>query len=324
MIIVKAPFRLPIAGGGCDLPSYYEQFGAELITSSINKFMYVFINEPPIPDKIRLHYSQIENVDDVGEIKHGIIREALKLHGINRPIEITSMADMASGTGMGSSSAFTVALLAGLNALQGNRITPWELAEEACKVEIELVNNPIGKQDQYASVFGGINELKIDKMGYVAVCPLKLDTEIISELENRLLMFYTGITHDANEILAEQGTKIKHDPTEMDEIRMIGGNIKKVLIDGNLDELGYLLDYHWRTKKKISGKMSDATIDGYYELALGNGASGGKLMGAGGGGLLLLCTKEGQRKRLKSTMINSGLKHIDFRFEFEGVKVMTI
>lgn len=326
MIITRAPFRLPLAGGGTDLPAYYSQFGGQLVTASINRYMFVFLNEPATSDKIKLYYSNTEIVQDVSEIKHNIIRESLKLHGIKGNLEIGSMADLEAGTGMGSSSVFTVALLAGLNTLKRKFISSKDLAEEACKVEIELVGKPIGKQDQYASCFGGINELKIDKSGEVTVNPLKLDKETIFELENRLLMFYTNITRDTNDILSDQSEKIKDNQSTievMHEIKQIGIGIKDALIKGYITHFGKLLHVHWITKKTISQKMSSLQIDSWYELALKNGALGGKIMGAGGGGLLLFCAKEGQRKHLKETMQQAGLKYMDFRFEFEGVKVLT-
>jgi D-glycero-alpha-D-manno-heptose-7-phosphate kinase len=322
MIITKVPLRLSIGGGGTDLPSYYKQFGGHLITSSIDKYMYVLINEPSIPDKIRLHYSQIENVDKVDDIKHDIIRESLKLYGIDRPIEVTSMADMAAGTGMGSSSAFTVALLAGLNAFTGRFMSAIELAETACTVEMELVGNPIGKQDQYASALGGFNELSITKGGNVSAKRLELDGFTISCLWSRLLLFYTGVTHDANVILKEEGEKIQSNPSALKEIGQIGGEIKDTLLDGNVDYFGELLHRHWMIKKEILGGMSSPLINQWYDTAIINGAIGGKLIGAGGGGLMLFCSRENKQRALKQALEASGLKYIDFNFEFEGAKVI--
>ena len=322
MIITRTPFRLPLGGGGTDLPNYYRQFGGQLITASINRYMYVNINEPVTSDKIKLYYAYTEIVGDVSEIQHNIIRESLKLHHINRPIEIGSMADIEAGTGMGSSSAFTVGLLAGLNTLQRKFPSPIEIADEACRVEIDLVGKPIGKQDQYATALGGINEMIIDKGGGVQIVPLKLDKEIIFELENRLMMFYTNVSRDANVILGEQSDKAKADINvieAMHEIKEIGQQIKRALVKGDIDEFGRLLHEHWIVKKTITDKMTSSDIDNYYVKGLKH-AHGGKIMGAGGGGLLLFCCKEGQRKELKRAI---GLKYMDFRFEFEGVKVLT-
>jgi len=326
MISVKVPFRLPLGGGSTDLPSYYSQFGCQLITASINKYMLVHINEPETATKIKLYYAFTEVVNDVSEIKHDIIRESLKLKGINRPIEIGSMADIEAGTGMGSSSAFTVGLLAGLNAMERKFLSPLQLAEEACRVEIDMVGKPIGKQDQYATALGGINEMIIDKSGNVTINPIKLSSDTLFDLESRLLMFYTNVSRDANIILGEQSSKAKDNPfviEAMHEIKEIGVEIKESLLKGDIDTFGDLLNAHWQNKKCISKNMSSSQIDRYYKLALRKGALGGKIMGAGGGGLLLFCCREGERKKLKNALINAGLRYMDFRFEFEGCKVIT-
>ena len=214
MIVVRAPFRLPLGGGGTDLPSYYNKYEGSLITAAINKYMFINVNEPALVNKIKVNYTNVEILDlnEIGKIKHDIVRETLKYLNIKRPVEIFSMADLSAGTGMGSSSSYTVGLLQALNAMLRRHITVKELAEEACKVEIELIGKPIGKQDQYAAAFGGIIQLEIDRLGNVTVTPLKLDTEIIYELENRLMMFYTNIERDANVILAEQSKKISMEP----------------------------------------------------------------------------------------------------------------
>ena len=323
MIITRVPFRLPIGGGGTDLPNYSRQFGGHLITASINRYMYVNINEPATSDKIKLYYAYTERVNDVSEIEHNIIRESLKLHGINRPIEIGSMADIEAGTGMGSSSAFTVGLLAGLNTLERKFVSQVDIAEEACRVEIDLVGKPIGKQDQYATALGGINEMMIDKNDKVAIKPLKLDKEVIRELESRLMMFYTNVSRDANIILGEQSDKAVDDVyviEAMHEIKEIGHQIKIALLKGDVDAFGQLLHEHWIVKKTISEKMSTGAIDRAYIKGLEH-ALGGKIMGAGGGGLLLFCAKD--RKKLKDAMSKIGFKYMDFRFDFEGVKVLT-
>jgi D-glycero-alpha-D-manno-heptose-7-phosphate kinase len=195
MIIVRAPFRLPLGGGGTDLPSYYKKYGGSLITASINKYMFININEPAIVNKIKLSYTKVEivNLDEIDKIQHEIVRESLKLLKVKRPLEISSMADLSAGTGMGSSSSYTVALLHGLNTMLHRYLSLHEIAEEACNVEIDLIGKPIGKQDQYAATYGGIIQLDIDNSGVVTVKPLLLDHEIIYELENRLLMFYTTL-----------------------------------------------------------------------------------------------------------------------------------
>jgi len=338
MIIVRAPFRLPLGGGGTDLPSYYHKHEGFLITAAINKYMYLNINEPAIINKIKINYSQVEivDLDQVNEIKHQIVRESLNYLKIKRPLEISSMADVSAGTGMGSSSSYAVALLQGLNTMLRRRIPIKELAEEACKVEIDLIGKPIGKQDQYAASYGGIIQLDIDRIGEVTVTPLILDPEIIFELENRLMMFYTNIRRDSTEILGEQSRKLAagkstsedgrvSDNSTMDamhKIKEIGYEVKNTLVKGDVCEFGRLLNEHWLVKKSVSNKMSNSDIDNWYGLAMKNGALGGKVMGAGGGGFMLFCVENGKRKLLRKTMENSGLKYMDFKFDWEGVKTL--
>jgi D-glycero-alpha-D-manno-heptose-7-phosphate kinase len=333
MIVVRAPFRLPLGGGGTDLPSYYHKNEGFLITAAINKYMFININEPAIVNKIKINYSKVEIIcpQDIGSLQHEIVRESLRYLNAIRPMEISSMADLSAGTGMGSSSSYTVGLLKALNAMLRRDISTHELAEEACKVEIELIGKPIGKQDQYAAAFGGIIQLDIDRSGNVTVTPLDLDHEVIYELENRLLMFYTDMERDANQILGEQSKKISEAKSEknkpsaldyMDKIKEIGSRIKSTLLDDDIDSFGKLLHEHWLTKKSVSDKMSNSQIDNWYDLAMKNGALGGKIMGAGGGGFLLLCTENGKRKHLRKTMEGAGLKYMDFKFDFEGAKVL--
>jgi D-glycero-alpha-D-manno-heptose-7-phosphate kinase len=347
MILSRAPFRLPLGGGGTDLPSYYEKYECFLITAAVNKYMYLTINEPAIVHKIKINYSKVEivEVDEVDHIKHEIVRETLKHLNIRRPLEISSMADLAAGTGMGSSSSYAVALLKGLNSMLRRFISLEELAEEACKIEIEMIGKPIGKQDQYAASFGGIIQMEIDRSGKVTVSPLSLEHEVIYELENRLMMFYTNIERDANEILADQSQQIKEGANKkaeipdsgtsngkeenekralmaMHKIKEIGYRVKDTLLEGNVTKFGELLHEHWLTKKMVSQKMSNSCIDKWYELGINNGALGGKIMGAGGGGFLLFCAENGARKYLRKTMESAGLRYMDFRFDFEGAKVL--
>ena len=338
MIIARAPFRLPLGGGGTDLSAYYSQHEGSLITAAINKYMYINFNKPAISNKIKLAYSKVElvNTNDIDLIKHDIVRETLKYLNIKVPIEIHSMADLPAGTGMGSSSSYTVCLLKCLNTFLRKDITIHNLAEEACKIEIELAKKPIGKQDQYAAAFGGIIQMNIDKLGNVTIKPLKLDPEVIHELENRLLIFYTNIERDANVILKDQSEKIKSAPAQtanknanknqalqaMHSIKKIGIEIKEALLRGDISTFGKLMHKHWLTKKSVSSKMSSHEIDHWYTTAINNGALGGKIMGAGGGGFLLLCVEENKRKHLRKTMEQLGLKFMDFKFDFEGTKIL--
>ncbi len=338
MIVVRTPFRLPLGGGGTDLPSYYKKYEGFLITAAINKYMYINLNLPAIVDKIKINYSRTEivGVDEIDKIEHNIVRETLRYLKIRQPLEIHSRADLSGGTGMGSSSSYTVGLLKALNLMLRRYIPVKDLAEEACRIEIDLIGKPIGKQDQYAAAFGGIIQMEIDQLGDVTVTPLNLDHEIVYELENRLLMFYTDIERDANKILAEQSEKIAKGSKSaetakrpdqdgkavqaMHKIKEIGHEVKKSLVEGNVEQFGRLLNEHWLIKKSISDLMSSTEIDKWYEIAMANGALGGKIMGAGGGGFFLFCVGNGKRKHLRKTLENAGLRYMDFKFDWEGSK----
>ena len=326
MINIRAPFRLPLGGGGTDLPAYYRKHQGFLITAAINKYMYISINIPALINKIMVRYSITETVNKIDEIKHDIVRNTLMYLDFHSPININSMADISAGTGLGSSSSFAVALIKGMTALLRKHLSITEIAELACKVEIELCRKPIGKQDQYAAAYGGIIQLEIDRLGKVKVTPLNLDHETIFELENRLMMFYTNINRDANEILSEQSSKAKKDESivveSMHKIKEIGYRSKDALINGDIDKFGELLDEHWNIKKKISAKMSNPDINRWYKIGKENGAIGGKIMGAGGGGFMLFCVSNGYRKKLRSAIEAVGLKYMDFRFDFEGSKIL--
>jgi D-glycero-alpha-D-manno-heptose-7-phosphate kinase len=328
MILSRTPFRLPLGGGGTDLPSYYHKHEGFLVTGAINKYMYLSINIPAVIDKIKINYSKVEIIDpgQIHLIKHDIVRETLRFLKVNQPIEINSMADLSAGTGLGSSSSYTVGLLRALNIVKKRYVSTHDLAEEACRIEIDLIGKPIGKQDQYAAAYGGVNALEIDTLGNVKVCPLNLHQETIYEMEHRLLMFYTHIQRDANEILAEQSSKAKNDDEmvirSMHRIKEIGREIKAALEQDNITVFGELMHEHWLEKKKISQKMSNSKIDLWYEKAQKNGAIGGKLMGAGGGGFLLFCVEEGKRRQLRSAMEAEGLRYMDFQFDWEGSKVL--
>jgi D-glycero-alpha-D-manno-heptose-7-phosphate kinase len=326
MIVVRAPFRIPFGGGGSDLPAYYSKYGGYLVTCAINKYMYISINIAASVRKIKINYSNVEIVDDIKDIKHDIVRETLRFLNFNQKIEIGSMADASAGTGLGSSSSYTVALLKGMNALLQRSVSKEQLAEDACEIEINRIGKPIGKQDQYASALGGLFAMDIAKDGKVTVKNLNLNKETVTELQYRLLTFYTGIQRDANIILKEQsGVSEKDESKELEamhHIKRIGLGIEQSLIEGDIDNLGLLMNEHWETKKKISNKMSTNEIDKWYKLALKNGALGGKIMGAGGGGFFLFCCKDGKRKNLIYELENAGLHYMDYCIDFEGAKVL--
>jgi len=325
MIITRTPFRVPLGGGGTDLPSYYSKYGGFIFSAAIDKYMFISINQPIVDDLIRIKYSRSETVTSVDEIQHEIVREALRHIGFKSGIEVTSMADVPAGTGLGSSGAYTVGLLNGLHTLRRESLTLQELAEEACKIEIDILGKPIGKHDQYLAAFGGLTCLEIEKDGKVKVCNGKISHAMIDELEKNILLFFTGISRDANEILSSQSKGAEREESQvvdtLHRIKEIGYQIKDALESGNLAKFGYLLDKHWQVKKNLSGKVSDSKIDRIYEKAKENGAFGGKIMGAGGGGFFMFYCEE-HRNHLRKAMAEEGLKEMRFRFDFEGSKVL--
>jgi D-glycero-alpha-D-manno-heptose-7-phosphate kinase len=323
MIISRTPVRLSIGGGGTDLPFFQPRFGASLITSAISKYIYINVNKR-FDNTIRLSYSKTEIVDDIDKLQHDRVREALRLLNIKNGIEITTIADIPAGTGMGTSSSFLVGLLNVLHAYKREYIDTKTLAEEASKIEIDILKEPIGKQDQYAAAYGGMIHLNINKEGKVMVSPLNISDNVLQELQENSFMFYTGITRDATEVLTKQKNEVENDERKIEnmvEIKKIGEAIKKSLETGNCRRFGEWLNIHWQTKKKMSNVMSNSKIDGYYDLALKNGAVGGKLMGAGGGGFFIFYC-DNNKSDFVSQMEKKGLKRIPFRFDFDGSKIV--
>jgi len=324
MIITRTPFRLTLGGGGTDLPSFYRENGGFILAVGIDKYMYVNVNTPIVDDKIRVRYTNSELVDDVDQVEHTLAREALRHCGIRTGIEIVSIADIPAGTGLGSSSCYLVGLLNGLHALMQNQVSPQQLAEEACHIELEILKKPIGKQDQYMAAFGGLTVLEILTDGHVRVSQLNMSVDLVVALENNLLLFFTGETRNATAILMEQdqGTQ-RRDSTvvsSLREIKDIGLEIRDVISKGDLRRFGELLDVHWQSKKRLSKGISKPQIDAWYELARRHGAIGGKISGAGGGGFLMLYCEE-RKPELREAMRNAGLRELRFRLEFEGSKV---
>ena len=324
MIVTRTPVRIPLGGGGTDLPSYYTQYGGFLISAAIDKYIYVTVNKR-FEKSIRVSYSSTEIVDSVEEIKHPIVKEALRLLKIDSGIEITSIGDVPSNTGLGTSSSFTVGLLNALHAYQNEKINAKELAEEACYIEIELLKEPIGKQDQYLAAYGGVQCLEIDRLGHVKVTPLHLTEDAIDQLESNTLLFYTGIRRSASEVLAPQSKGASLDKEKvienMHKIKEIGLKIKKSFEEENLSHFGELLDIHWQTKKNLSSKITQSQIDQWYEIARNSGALGGKLMGAGGGGFFMFYCNNG-KNGFRRTMEQEGLREMRFRLDWEGSKVL--
>ncbi len=325
MILSRAPTRLTLGGGGTDLKSYYSKYGGFLIAAGINKYCNILANKR-FYDSIRLSYSQTEIVDTVAEIKHRIFRAALDLLGSEQGIELHSTADVPAGCGLGTSSAFTVALLNALHAYKRDFINQKQLAEEACHIEIDILGEPIGKQDQYMAAFGGLTCLTFDKNGDVMAEPLRVSREIVDHLESNLLLFFTGREREASDILVEQDTRSKQDDPVMlnnlHQIKEIGLETRKYLEKGQPDMLGELLHAHWEVKRKRSQNISDPLFDECYELARKNGASGGKLIGAGGGGFFMFYCENSYKPRIIEAMKKCGLRWERFRFDFDGAKIL--
>jgi len=325
MIFVRAPFRIPLGGGGTDLPSYYSKFGGALISAAINRYMFITINRLIVEKQIRVKYSQTEIVNHVREVKHDLVREALRLTNITDSIEINSVADLPAGVGMGSSGSYLVALLKALHTLKNEDISTKDLAEEACKIEIEKLGRPVGKQDQYIAAFGGITKLNIRKNGGVRVKQLALKPAFIRDLENSLLIFYTGIKREEKLILKKQNKATLDNNKRVIEalhlIKAIGLKIERALIKNDINAFGKLMHEHWMSKRNLSSSISSSRIDHLYQLGIKNGAIGGKIMGAGGGGFLLFCCPEGKRG-IRAEMERQGLMELFFHFDMEGVKVV--
>lgn len=324
MIITRSPLRISLGGGGTDLPSYYTEHGGFLIAAAIDKYVYITLHKMFNPGYL-LKYSQLEKVMDISEIKHPIIREALMLLDFrNDHLEITSMADIPAGTGLGSSGSFTTALLKGLHSYKRNLIHPLELAEQACDIEINRLREPIGKQDQYIASYGGITCFTFNRDGSVSAEPLKISKETLFDLEDNLLLFFTGYSRSASSILKEQDEKSKSKSKDMIDnlhfVKDLGLKSRKALEAGDLGQFGSLMNSHWEYKKKRSGSMTNGKIDDWYELAVLNGAVGGKLIGAGGGGFLMFYAHD--KKKLRHAMMQEGLEEVRFRFDFEGTKAV--
>ena len=320
MIIARSPLRISLGGGGTDLPSYYREHGGFLIAAAIDKYVYVTALRPFTPG-IYLKYSELERVDAVSQVRHPIVREALDLLDFNTPqIEITTLADIPAGTGLGSSGSFTTALLRALCAHKRRLVHPQELAEMACYVEIEKLGEPIGKQDQYIAAYGGVTCFDFNPDDSVSAVPLDIDTETLHSLEDNLLLFFTGFSRSASSILADQKARTRKNDSDMlnnlHYVKELGLRSRQALEAGDPVLFGELMHEHWEHKKKRSGGMSNPKIDEWYALARGNGAIGGKLVGAGGGGFLMFYTED--REKLKEAMAAVGLEEVRFRFDFEG------
>lgn len=325
MIITQTPFRVTLGGGGTDLKSFYAKFGGFVLAAAINKYVYITLNKRTIDNLIWLSYSKVETIEKVSDIGHELIREALKIMKIKDSVEIHSITEVSSGTGLGSSGSFTVGLLNALHIYCRKHISRLDLAELVCKIEIDMLNKPIGKQDQYIAAFGGITCLDIDKYGKVKVSSLKISQDAVDELERNLLFFYTGIKRESAYVLDDQKKALDADDNRVMRalcaIKDLGKEIKRALEKGNVDRFGKLLDEHWKIKKAMSSKISSGEIDECYEFAKRHGALGGKIMGAGGGGFFMFYCRSNKEK-LRGALTREGLKEMRCRFDFEGSKVI--
>jgi D-glycero-alpha-D-manno-heptose-7-phosphate kinase len=326
MIITRSPLRITLGGGGTDLPSYYETYGGFLIAAAIDRYVYITLHDT-FQQEFIIKYSRLERVNTISTIEHPIIRESLRLTEIEESgsLELTSMADIPAGTGLGSSGSFTTALLKALHAHQKNLIHPAELAEQACHIEIDRLGEPIGKQDQYIAAFGGLTCFEFGQDGKVRAWPLRIPEDKRYDLEDNLLLFFTGYSRSASTVLKEQNDRSKTMDKDMLSnlhfVKELAVQSQQALESGDLKEFANLMNVHWQNKKKRSNNMSNLHINELYDYALANGALGGKLIGAGGGGFLMFYTEE--KTRLRHAMKEHGLKEVRFKFDFEGTKLLT-
>lgn len=324
MIVSRAPLRVSIGGGGTDLPFYSSKHGGNLVAAAINKYIYIIVEKRDFYDEFYIRYSKTEITKNVKDIQHTRIRAALEYLEITDPLEITAIADVPAGTGLGSSSTFLVALLKALHTYKREEVSAKKLAEEAAHIEIDILKEPIGKQDQYIAAFGGILNLDISTDGGVIPSSLNISSSTLEELETNLLLFYTDVTHSASDVIKDQAKNAEADSTKMDQmhiIRDIGNEIKRVLEKGETAKFGKWMNVHWETKKRFSNKMSTDKIDTLYELGLKNGALGGKLVGAGGGGFLMFYCPT-NKSRLREALLDQGLKELNFKFDYDGCKIV--
>jgi D-glycero-alpha-D-manno-heptose-7-phosphate kinase len=334
MLIVKAPLRISIGGGGTDLPSYYSRFESNFISAAINKYIYISLH-PIFIEDIILKYSELERVKSVDDIAHPIVKSAFKRVGLHRAMEMCSFADIPAGTGLGSSGSFTVALLKALYTLKNVNHTPLSLAEDACDIEINELKSPIGKQDQYISSIGGLTRFHIAKNGTVTHQPLEMSDHAKTDLEEHLLLFFTGFSRSANAVLKEQDQATRKELSQVGGAsseplgemlenlhftKELGERIGIALERGDLMEFGNLMNTHWEYKKKRSKSISSTKIDEWYDLARKNGAIGGKLIGAGGGGFLMFLADD--KRRLRKVLREAGMQDVPFRFDQLGAQVV--
>jgi D-glycero-alpha-D-manno-heptose-7-phosphate kinase len=322
MIVSCAPFRVSFAGGGSDIASFYRKRRGAVLSSAIAKYSFIVVHPFFSATKYHLKYARTELIDRIDEIQHPILREALRMQAIDPGIEIVSVADVPGGTGLGSSSSFSVALINALYAHRGIFVPKERLAHEACVLEIERLGEPIGKQDQYAAAYGGVNLIEFERHGGVTVQPLLLAPAVLSELEGDLMLFHTGGQRDARAVLSHQVAAIENDEavvSRMQQMVDLAYEMLDLLLAGDLDAFGLALHRGWEMKRGISAQISTSEIDQIYALARGAGALGGKLAGAGGGGFLLLYCPKPAQARVRDAL--HGLQSLEFRFDWGGARI---
>jgi D-glycero-alpha-D-manno-heptose-7-phosphate kinase len=319
VLITRTPLRISIGGGGTDLPSYYSRNGGFVISAAIDKYVYIAINRT-FTDDYFIKYSALERATTIAEIKHPIVRSALELFSVEPSIEIVSLADIPAGTGLGSSGSFAVGLVRALHARRREHVTAGDLAAEACRIEIDMLGHAVGKQDQYIAAFGGLTCFRFDPDGRVHVSPLDLSTETMHDLEEHLLMFFTGYSREATAVLDDQRTRTElGDGSMLENLKAteaIGRQIGAALERGDTAEFAALMHEHWMRKRKRSRMISNESIDRWYDLGIEAGALGGKLAGAGAGGFLLFYATD--PKRLRGAMAEAGLTELRFAFDHDG------
>src|SRR5712691_11374953 len=326
MILARAPLRITLGGGGTDLPSYYTRYGGFVLSAAIDKYVYIYVNRPAADRLLRVKYSRYEQTSSVDEIQHDLVRPALKILGIEDNVEIVSMADIPDGTGMGSSGSYLVALLTALYELKREKVPVQSLAEMAAHIEIELADHPVGKHDHYLAAFGNFTCLDIAPGGEVHVSTLNISSTTIEELRSSILLFNTGMVRRSSDVLGDQKRDTEGGNASVVEslhyTKEVAYRIKEALEQGDPDRFGLLLNEHWTNKKRRSGKISHPSIDRWYEIARGQGVLGGKVIGAGGGGFLMLYCPRAAKAGVRKTLVAEGLREMPFNFDFDGAKVV--
>jgi D-glycero-alpha-D-manno-heptose-7-phosphate kinase len=325
VIISRTPFRVSLAGGGSDLAEYYRQHPGNVVTLAINRYMYVTLNRR-FDDSIRVSYTRTEIVDHVDDLQHDLIREAMKLTGVTKGVEITTVADLPAGIGLGSSSTLAVGVLNALHAFKAQWRSPAELAREACQIEIEILGRPIGKQDQYIAAFGGLQDVHFLPDGSVTVHPVICSPTSRARLVRQLLLFYTGVHRDASSVLTEARQRLEANGREavalLDGLVGLAADVRKAVVSGRVERVGALLDESWRLKKQMASNVTNGHLDGLYETARRAGAEGGKISGAGGGGCLLLFARPRHHAAIRAALRQRGLREVPFDLEPEGTRIV--